>query len=82
MKGNYAGGVCLLASICFWASAAQHMLWLERKHMLARTHAPPPPSPGVHAEPYTMSVRKRASRMSLAAADFAMRSVGGKTHMR
>ncbi|KAL4435169.1 hypothetical protein ABPG77_001851 [Micractinium sp. CCAP 211/92] len=34
------------------------------------------------AEPYTMSVRKRASRMSLAAADFAMRSVGGKTHMR
>lgn len=41
---------------------------------------PHPPHPG--EEPYTMSVRKRASRMSMAAADFAMRSVGGKAHMR
>lgn len=34
------------------------------------------------AEPYTMSVRKRASRMSMAATDFAMRSMGGKAHVR
>lgn len=34
------------------------------------------------AEPYTMSVRKRASRMSMAAQEFAMRSVGGKSHLR
>jgi hypothetical protein len=27
-----------------------------------------------------MSVRKRASRMSVLASDFAMRSVGGKAH--
>ena len=32
------------------------------------------------AEPYTMSVRKRASRMSVLASDFAVRSVGGKAH--
>lgn len=34
------------------------------------------------AEPYTMSVRKRASRMSMAATDFAIRSMGGKAHVR
>lgn len=34
------------------------------------------------AEPYTQSVRKRASRMSMAAGDFVLRSVGGKAHAR
>lgn len=34
------------------------------------------------AEPYTQSVRKRASRMSVYAQDFALRTTGGKTHMR
>ena len=44
-----------------------------------RAHCSYPPAP---AEPYTLSVRKRASRMSMAAGDFVLRSVGGKSHAR
>lgn len=35
-----------------------------------------------YAEPYTQSVKKSARRLSLAATDFAWRSLGTKTHVR
>ncbi len=34
------------------------------------------------AEPWTQSVTKRASRLSLAATDFASRALGRKIHMK
>jgi hypothetical protein len=35
-----------------------------------------------HAEPYTQSVKKSARRLSMAATDFAHRTLGTKTHFR
>lgn len=34
------------------------------------------------AEPYTQTVRKQTRRVSVAATDFAFRSLGGKSHAR
>lgn len=71
---------------CLWlrSSWATRLVALLVGALAVRCHLKPAEVERIIAiaEPYTQSVRKRASRMSMAAGDFMLRSVGGKTHAR
>jgi hypothetical protein len=71
---------------CLWlrSSWATRLVALLVGALAVRCHLKPAEVERIIAiaEPYTQSVRKRASRMSMAAGDFVLRSVGGKTHAR
>jgi hypothetical protein len=74
-------GLCLCWQAAGGAWRAARPLAIIFHFLESHAMAPWPPTPPP-AEPYTQSVRKRASRMSLYAQDFAMRTAGGKAHAR
>lgn len=77
------------AALRCWQVLGQH----RKPPAAALQHCPMPASSScssiiqvdyimTHAEPYTQSVKKSARRWSIAATDFARRSLGTKTHFR
>ncbi|GAB4823546.1 hypothetical protein N2152v2_010592 [Parachlorella kessleri] len=83
-KQKAAGLSVLLIMLWVRSSWSTRLVALLVGALAVRCHLKPAEVDAIrtHAEPYTQSVKKSARRLSIAATDFAHRTLGAKTHFR
>jgi len=83
-KQKAAGLFVLICTIWMRISWSNRLIGLLMGALAIRCNLKPAEVAAIreHAAPLTISVKKRAARMSIAASDFAQRTLGNKMHFR